>query len=120
MILRKELELSKEDYYKVHLALVNAVLPNAAKLTEKELEVLAYFMSLPDEIPLGRFGTYARKLVKEKMKINDSGLANYLRFLKNKRFILEKDNKLIFVPLINIPSDEQSYSFTIKNKERNE
>lgn len=116
-VIQKNLALSQDEYYQVHLSLVNAVLPKRFKLTEKELEVLAAFMSLPESIPMGRFGTYARKLVKEKLNINDSGLANYIRFLKDKRFLLYKDDELIFVPLINVSKDTQSYNFKLINKE---
>lgn len=116
-VIQKSLSLSRADYYQIHLSLVNAVLPKVAKLTEKELEVLALFMSFKDDIPLGRFGTYARNIVKETLKLNDSGLSNYLRFLKNKRFLLERDKELIFVPAIIIPDDIQEYRFRLINKD---
>ena len=117
LVIQKNLLLSRADYYQVHLSLVNAVIPKHAKLTEKELEVLALFMSFKEDIPLGRFGTYARNIVKGTLKLNDSGLSNYLRFLKNKRFLIEKDKELTFVPLIIIPDDTQEYKFKITNRD---
>lgn len=116
-VIQKVLKLSKVEYYQVHLMLVNAVLPANAKLTEKELQVLAMFMSFDEDIAMGRFGTYARSIVKEKLGIQTAGLSNYLKFLKDKRFILEGENGLKFVPLIQIPNTEQSYMFKIINKE---
>lgn len=116
-VIQKNLSLSRADYYQVHLSLVNAVIPKHAKLTEKELEVLALFMSFKEDIPMGRFGTYARTIVKQTLKLNDSGLSNYLRFLKNKRFLIERDKELIFVPLIIIPDDTQEYRFKLNNRE---
>lgn len=116
-IIQKNLSLSRADYYQVHLSLVNAVIPKQARLTEKELEVLALFMSFQEDIPLGRFGTYARNIVKETLKLNDSGLSNYLRFLKNKRFLIERDKEIIFVPLIIVPDDTQEYKFKLTNRE---
>lgn len=113
--IQKVLRLPKVDFYETHLALVNAVIPSSARLTAMELKVLAIFMSFEEEIPLGRFGTYARKLVKEKLEISDGGLGNYIKFLKSKRFILEVDGKLDFVPLIKIPDTEQVYTFKLIN-----
>lgn len=116
--IQKVLRLDGISYYKTHLLLVNAVLPATARLTEKELEVLAVFMSFDENIPLGRFGTYARKLVREKLSISEGGLGNYIKFLKDKRFIIKRDDKLMFVPLIEIPKEEQAYLFKLVNTEQ--
>lgn len=115
--IQKVLRLSKIAYYETHLFLVNAVLPEPARLTIMELKVLAIFMSFEDSIALGRFGTYARGLVKDKLNISVAGLSNYLRFLKAKRFLIERESGLDFVSLIKIPEQEQVYNFKLINSE---
>lgn len=114
--IQKTLRLSKVDYYETHLAFLNAVLPVAGRLTPMELKVLAKFMSFDEDIPMGRFGTYARGLVKEAFEnMSTASLSNYIKYLKNKRFIIERENNLYLIPIIQIPASEQVYTFKIIN-----
>lgn len=108
-VLTKKLELNEEEFYKIHLSIVNAILP--IKLTPKEIEVLATFMSLKNELANDRFGTTARKVVMDKLSLSPGGLGNYIKTLKEKGFI--KNNTIISFLVPN--SDIQEYFFQLKN-----
>lgn len=111
MILRKQMKLGRNTYYEVHLQLINALFP--VKLTPKEIEVLARFMALDGDIAKDRFGTSARKLIKEQLKLSDGGLGNYLKSFKEKGFVIDND---INPNLIASP-EEQVYMFKLTNLE---
>jgi hypothetical protein len=113
--LSKKLELLGNDYYKVHLNIVNSLLP--IKLTPKEVEVLALFMSLKGDIGKDRFGPTAKKLVKQELSLSDGGLSNYVKALKQKGFISTANE----IPTLLIPNeDKQEYYLQIINKEVND
>jgi len=106
----KVLKLTKLKYYKKHLSLLNVILPT--KLTPKELEVLAMFMSFEGELANERFGTTARKLVKDKLNLSPGGLGNYLNSLKEKKFISNEDSIL---PILFPNNNQQLYQFQFIN-----
>ena len=87
-IIRKTLKLTREEYFKKHLFLINHILP--IQMTLKEVEVLAAFMSLEGDIAKDPFGTSGRKIVRTRIGISAGGLGNYLDQLKKKSFILEE------------------------------
>jgi hypothetical protein len=107
--------LDLKEYHVKHLEILNPVLP--AKLTQKEIEVLAAFMALRgDVVEQDRFGTQARKIVKEQLSMSSGGLGNHLRELKDKSFIYQKDGKY-FVREFLIPDNKaQGYQFKIELK----
>jgi len=108
--LLKKLQLHTKEYYIVHLYILNALIP--VKLTPKEIDVLAYFMSLQGDIGKDRFGSSARKMVKEALNLSDGGLGNYLKSLKEKGFITENNQ----IPEVLIPShDKQEYVLMLIN-----
>lgn len=109
----KKLELSRAAYYEAHLNIINGILP--IKLTPKEVEVLARFMSFEGEITGERFGTSARKLVKESLKLSDGGLSNYMKSLTQKGYLLLADGRLTLNELLIISDKEQGYMFKIVN-----
>lgn len=112
-IIKKSLKLTKKEYYTKHLLIINHILP--IQMTPKEAEVLAAFMSLEGDIADDPFSTTGRKLVKNKVGISAGGLGNYLDQLKTKEFILEKDGKLIILPIL-IPNRlVQGYQFKLEN-----
>lgn len=112
--LRKKLELNKLDYYKTHLSLINPLLP--VKMTPKEVEVLAGFMSLEGDIAKYRFSKTGRKIIMEQLELSPSGLSNYLGTLEEKEFIRKIDsNNYIIWPLLIPEKDEQLYIFKIVN-----
>lgn len=106
--------LSNYDYHVKHLEILNPVLP--AQLTKKEIEVLAGFMSLEgDLVKEDRFGTQARKTIREKLDMSPGGLGNHLKQLKNKFFIYEGENGKLMIKSFLIPNDKvQGYQFKIQ------
>lgn len=112
-VISKQLVLNKYDYYETHLNIVNSVLPE--KLTSKEIQVFSRFMAFEGDIATDRFGTSARKIVKEELKLSDGGLGNYLKIFKDKGLILtnEVTNKLYLNPILEVNNKEQVYVFKI-------
>lgn len=115
-MIKKILKLSKEDYYKKHLLLINPLLPE--HLTTKEAEVLAAFISLEGDIAKDPFGPTGRKIVMEKCSIKPGGLGNYLRALESKKFIIA-DEKLKFkiLPMLIPDPKSQIYQFKLEINE---
>ena len=110
-------DLSPVEYYRMHLSIVHNFFPE--QLANKELETLAHFMSLEgDIVDRDRFGTQARKIVMERMNIKPGGLGNYLRFLREKKYIYEKDGKFHINPYILSDSQQQGYQFLITKKKQ--
>ena len=118
-IIRKALSLSKEEYYKKHLLIINHILP--IQMTPKEAEVLAAFMSLEGDISRDPFSTTGRKLVRDKLGISAGGLGNYLDQLKTKGFIYEDEQdeiKLLKIFPILVPNKKvQGYQFKLEINE---
>lgn len=113
-IIRKTLKLSKEEFFKKHLLIINHLLP--IQMTNKEAEVLAGFISLEGDLAEDPFSTTGRKIVREKLNIQPGGLGNYLDQLKNKGFILEgSDKKLQILPILIPNKEQQLYQFKLEN-----
>lgn len=113
----KVLKLDEVDYYVKHFEIVNAVLP--VKMTQKEIEVLGNFLSLKgDLVDVDRFGTTARKIVKERMGLQDGGLGNYIKSLKDKGFIKEIEGKLDILPFLKVNDKSQIYMFKIEKNDK--
>jgi len=115
MLLKKTLKLSKLEFYKKHISIINALfVPDKTKLSVREIEVLALLLyhtsGLSEEYT---FATITRNKVMASMGISHGGLANYLNQLKNKGVINTKDNKInkAFYPLTN---KEQEYQIKLE------
>lgn len=114
----KVLQISKSlepyEYYYTHLSIINPILPK--KLTEREVEVIAMFLSLPNEMTgVDMFNTYARKVARERLNNMSIGsLSNHLRSLQDKGFIQKEEltNRLYFSQVI-IPN-ENTQGYQIK------
>jgi DNA-binding MarR family transcriptional regulator len=112
MIIKKQLTLPTRQYYEKHLTIVNVFLP--VNLTPKEIEVLAVFMSFEGSIATDRFGTSARKMVREELGISSGGLGNYLRSLIDKGFLKEDGkNNFIILPVLYPSENRQEYLFQL-------
>ena len=112
-VIKKIMNVSKEDYYVVHLSIINPLLP--VKMTPKELEVLGTFMSLTGSIAeADRFGTTCKKIVKENLNLSDGGLGNYIKTLKEKGFIYyNAEGKLSILDVLQADEISQGYMFKI-------
>ena len=108
--------LDRREFYPKYLKLVNVILPKP--LTTKEIEILSAFMQLQgDAIEDNRFGTQARKLVRQKFGFKSySNIDNYIKYFKNKGVLVSDKGKLIINRRIFIPKDEQNVELTFKFK----
>jgi DNA replication protein DnaD len=118
----KNFTLNKSEYYYRHFLIVNVCLPDEMRMINKEMEVIACFFSLDKNIiEEDMFNTFARKLVKEKLKLDSAGLTNHIRKLITKG-ILSKNpiTNRIKVKEPFIPSDNnQEYKLKIVLNEKN-
>lgn len=91
-IVQKTIRLSKEDYYKMHLNIINTLLPEQSRMVNKEIGVLAAFMSLDKNITEeDMFNTLARKQVKAKLNLSAGGLGNHLKSLIEKKHLSKNE-----------------------------
>lgn len=114
---KKLLRLGKQDYYETHLAIINCILPT--KLTPKEIEVLAAFMSLEGDIAQYRFGPSAKKIVMKLVNLSPAGLSNYISQLIEKKFLVRKGDLIEIYPLLIPDEQEQVYIFKLIKTEEN-
>ena len=112
-LLKKQLRLEKHEYYITHLTLVNALLP--VKLTPKEIEVLGIFMSFEGELAENRFSTTGKQLVRDKLKLSHPGLANYMKSLMTKKFLVKVKDSIEILPILLPEKEEQLYQIKIIN-----
>lgn len=114
-VIQKELKINSEQYYLMHLNIINSVF--SVKLTDKEIEVLAGFMALDKNITgTDMFNTYARRLVKEKLEGMSAGsLSNHLKAMIDKGFLTKDEiSNRISIKEFLLPEDTwQGYQFRI-------
>jgi len=111
--LKKVLRLSSDDYYTTHLNLMNCILP--VKMTPREIEVMAAFMSLEGDIALYRFGPSAKKIVMKRLNLSPAGLSNFMGTLLGKGFLIQKGDAITIYPMLNLQPNEQIYMFKLIN-----
>lgn len=113
-IIQKVFNLNNEDYYITHLRIVNCLLP--VKLSDKESEVLAAFMSLDKLITEGNyFNPVARKKVQLLLNLSPAGLSNHLKSMLKKQFLTENaiNNIILIKPFLFPENNNQGYQFKI-------
>lgn len=111
-------DLSKEDYYKKHLEIINPFLPK--QLTDKKIKVLAAFMALEgDLVEYDRFNTTARRDIRKEFNLSHGNLGNYLKDYKEKGLIYVPEGKDYYVikPYLFPEKMTQSYKFQIIRKD---
>ena len=107
-VITKVLKVGKCDYYVKHLEILNILVPEEQfpeKLSSKEIQVLAGFMSqdkaLIDE---DMFNGVVRKKVMElpNLKLKPGGLGNHLKKMIEKGFLQKNDltKKIILLPFM--------------------
>lgn len=115
-IFQKGFELPKLEYYKTHLRIINALFP--VNITDKEIEILASFLSLSPEITKDNmFNSFARKQIIESLSLTNGGMSNHIKNMKNKGFIKRTDDSLFIVPALLPDSLCQGYNLKIKIKD---
>lgn len=94
-IITNAIRASKYDYYIKHLEILNVILPESKfpnKLSHKEIEVLAAFMSQDKNlIEEDMFNGVVRKKVMDKLKMKPGGLGNHLKSLIEKKFLSKNE-----------------------------
>lgn len=111
--IKKGVRLPKNQYYETHLSLINCLLP--VKLTPMEITVLSRFMALEGDIALHRFGSSAKKIVKDDLELSTAGMSNYMRSLTEKKFLIKKGDIIEILPILFPKKEEQSYMFKLVN-----
>lgn len=120
-IIQKSIVISEDlDYYSTHLDIINPFIPQ--KLTEKEREVLAMFMSFTGELAeKDRFGTTFRKAAMQKLNLKPGGLSNYIRIFKDKEVVDEELDGTFHIKNYLFPeTEEQFYQFKILKEKEDE
>lgn len=87
---------TEKEFTKVHLNILNALLPN--KMTNKEIDVLVEFINLESTIIKidGVFGSSSKKVVRKSLSMSSSQLNNIIKSLTDKKMIyLDKGNLAI-------------------------
>ena len=110
MKIRKELKLQGSDFFKKHLELIDPLLP--IKLTSKEQDVLASFLSLKGELYDDMFSATSRKVIMKELNLSQGGLGNYLKQLKIKGAIKRDMGRTFIIPAL-IPEETQEYHFKL-------
>ena len=87
-IITKSINVDNYSYYRKHLEILNVLLP--VKLSQKEVEVLAAFMS--QDIKLiedSMFNIITRKNVMSQLKMQPGGLGNHLKTMIEKGYLIK-------------------------------
>lgn len=117
MIIQRLLKVDKRKYYSKHLSIVSCLLPT--HLTNKEIEILACFMSLDKNIiEEDMFNTLARKKVMDELNLKPGGLGNHLKSMINKK-VLDKNpitNKITLKDYLFPDDNNQGYKIMIKHE----
>lgn len=80
------------------------------QLAPMEIIVLANFMFIDSEIArVDRFHREVRKEVKRKLELSNGGLSNYLRSFKEKEFIKEGINGVLYIKEYLFPENEKQF-----------
>tara|TARA_Y100001973_G_C5203658_1_gene339746 strand:+ start:1590 stop:1961 length:372 start_codon:yes stop_codon:yes gene_type:complete len=108
--------INRKDFYPKYLKLINVILPKP--LTQREIDVLSAFMELKGDIVSDeRFGTQARKLVREKFNFKKhSNIDNYIKYFKTKGVVIkdQETKKLKINPRISINEKQKGLELTFK------
>lgn len=103
-IIEKSLSLPKDKYFEKHLSIINPLLP--IQLTNKEIEIIASFLSVETEIGSENiFSTLGKEKVRNSLKLSHAGLSNYIKNLKEKKVITGTDNNLKIIDVLR-PNDK--------------
>ena len=77
---------TKREFFELHLNIMNSLL--SQKFTEKEIVILASFMSIDEKlVEDDRFNTLVRKKVRTEHKLSAGGLGNYLKSMLDKGYL---------------------------------
>lgn len=116
-MIHKEVRLSPYLYCLVNLKVMSSLVDT--KMSVKEIEVLATFLSLdPGLTGSSMFNPEARKEVMKRCNLSAGGLGNHLRSLKKLKVVIKDPvNGILKVNPVLVPgSFEQSYNIRLKKE----
>lgn len=114
-IIQKMRNVSREEYYETHLAVINPMLP--VRLTDTERRVLAMFMiEQVDHVMLNPFSPEGRERVMAKLGMNKTALSNHISSLVRKGFLRRREERgFIEIHSFVIPEPNgQGYQFKLQ------
>jgi DNA-binding MarR family transcriptional regulator len=113
------LKVNRYDYYVKHLEILNIVLPEdkfPMKLSSKEIEVLAAFMSQDKNlIEEDMFNGVVRKKVMDKLNLKPGGLGNHLKKMIEKKFLTKNEltKRIVLKSFLSPVDNHQGYRIKI-------
>jgi DNA-binding MarR family transcriptional regulator len=88
--IQRAFKLTPKEYYQKHLQMLNMLIP--ASLSDKEIEVLATFMSLDKSlIEEEMINTITRRKVMKKLNLSPGGLGNHLKSMIKQKALVKND-----------------------------
>lgn len=117
-IIQRGFLLKAKEYYEKHLQLLNIIIP--ANLTNKEVEVLAMFMSLDKNIIEDEMiNPVSRKKVMDNLKLSPGGLGNHLKSMTEKKALIRNEvtGSIRLNPHLRPNETVQGYQIKIKRDE---
>lgn len=112
IMINKRIEKQGSKYYLQHLEIINPIIP--VKMTAKEMEILAEFMNFDGVIGKNRFGSTARKIVREVCQVSSANLSNYIKSLITKGYIIKDESGLLSIRDFIVPeNNSQTYTFKL-------
>ena len=119
---KKHLKLSNKTFFKIHVEMLNVLLPSSMKLSKPELDIISTFLSLDEAIIKDdMFNTLARKQVKEELNMSSAALSNHLRTLIEDKKILNKHEitgRITLADFMKPTGNKLEYQFVIENEDR--
>lgn len=113
-VIQKQIKRNTFEYFLVHIKLTNVFMNSL--MSEKEMEVLAATLSLDSKIiGVEPYNSFARKKIREKLKMSPAGLSNHLKSLTDKGVLIRDEiTGRINIKEFIIPDLEwQGYQFKI-------
>lgn len=112
---------SEKEFILAYLKMSNLLLPPQSQLHDVEMEVIAYFATLPPKFDYQRFSPLAKKKVIEAFKENDRNMSifnlnNRLHALVKKSFLRRDEDRVLYLPknlLIALESFRKNKEFNI-------
>lgn len=114
-VITNVLKVKKDGYYIKHLEILNIILPEEKfpeKLSSKEIEVLAAFMSQDKSLTEeDMFNGVVRKKVMDKCSLKPGGLGNHLKKMIEKGFLTKNDltKRILLKPFLFPVENHQGY-----------
>lgn len=111
-VITQLVKVDSYNYYVKHLQMLNVIAPLKHSLAQREIEVLAAFMSQDKSlIEEDMFNGVVRKKVMDKLKMKPGGLGNHLKSLIKKELLTKNSitKKITVKPFLIPENNNQGY-----------